>query len=136
MSDPKGRAFHPRDREYPNCGERAGQPCRLVSGKVLVDIHCTDRVVVTDGVAAKRKNPRSGSSPRTRQAPRSPNPEPTKRAASPPPEPEPPAVPDPPADLLVDNTPDDTPDIQEPTARAATQEPSRPARRKPQPSLF
>lgn len=39
-----------RDVPCPTCGEPAGSPCRLRSGKLLVDLHCTDRVTRAGGV--------------------------------------------------------------------------------------
>lgn len=39
-----------RDVSCPTCGEPAGSPCRLRSGKPLEDLHCTDRVTKAGGV--------------------------------------------------------------------------------------
>ncbi len=40
----------PRDVPCPTCGEPAGSPCRLRSGKPLEDLHCTHRVTKAGGV--------------------------------------------------------------------------------------
>lgn len=48
MSDATGRVLHPRAMDCPRCGATAGKPCRLPTGKVLLDIHCTVRVTGRD----------------------------------------------------------------------------------------